>query len=825
MPRGRCAAVGHRLALGEPAQPDQRPELGGGHLRHDGVIGVGGQRGHLVQQRGRAGRIAGRRLAPCGAEHDIHPQRLRRIRGQQFGGPAVGGQRRTGIAHDRAQRLAPPVPGHRLPLLRELRQGRLPLALEVTALAEPAEGLGQLQPEVNRLRIAAHRLGPEPGRLRHRAQRPGVPRGPLPARAGQVVAAGGRCRLPRPPAPATQRPPRWPAPAEGSGGPAHPGRPGPPRPAARAETAARRRPGRPGRCPGRLPRRRRGPAPSSVADSSRPAAASTSASSRAGRARAPVAARTAARRFCGGALRPAASARALSTASSGLPSAARTTCSTAWSVSSATLRATAASSTADSGPRSSSATSTPRPARSASRASAAGRTGLSRRVSTNSTGRAASRRPMCAPAACWPDRRGAHPRRPGPPAGRARPTPPAVAPRRTAAAAPVRVTTPQEEAHPGPAGRRRPGRACPVPPAAALLRGREDSAGELRHQFLPHGQRRLAADVHPGAHRDPCPGIVSAAGQFGDQAGLADAGGPVTRTTRPVPGARRRPGRHQRAKLRGAPEQRAPRAGPASNAGALGPPRASASAARSIGLGRTPSSSRSRAVTSRPTIRAPARSPTGRGELPHQVRMRGLVQRVQFAAQPRPPRRSRGVTIPFGRRGPGFQRLGQFGSQLPPRGLGPVFGIFRQQLAVAQRGRGRQVASGGAAAAVGEVHDDRFRAQPDRGARRRSARRHRLPCAGPTRRYADSPARPPRRCRATGVPPRLRGRGAPGAQQGRRAAGQLERELLAIAFGGHCAQQPYRTRPGLYPPLTLRFARLSGLSTLRSCSRRCACSG
>ena len=109
-----------------------------------------------------------------------------------------------------------------------------------------------------------------------------------------------------------------------------------------------------------------------------------------------MAARTAARRFCGGASRPAARARALSTASSGLPSAARITWSTAWSVRSATLRATAASSTAASGPSSSSATSTPRPARSASSASASGRSGLSRRVSTNSTGRAASRRPMCA---------------------------------------------------------------------------------------------------------------------------------------------------------------------------------------------------------------------------------------------------------------------------------------------------------------------------------------------------------------------------------------------------------------------------------------------
>ena len=128
--------------------------------------------------------------APGGAEQDFHPQRRRRVRGQQLGGPLVGGQRRPGIAHHRAVHLAAAGPGHRLPFFGEKLERRLPLALEVGVLAEPAEGLGQLQAKVRGFGVAAHRLGPEPGRLRHRAQRPGVPGRPLPARPGQVVAAG-----------------------------------------------------------------------------------------------------------------------------------------------------------------------------------------------------------------------------------------------------------------------------------------------------------------------------------------------------------------------------------------------------------------------------------------------------------------------------------------------------------------------------------------------------------------------------------------------------------------------------------------------------------
>ena len=48
-------------------------------------------------------------------------------------------------------------------------------------------------------------------------------------------------------------------------------------------------------------------------------------------------------------------------------------------------------------------------------------------------------------------------------------------------------------------------------PVGVLWR-RWHSAGQLRHQFLPHGERCRAADVDPGADRGPGAGVVGAAG-------------------------------------------------------------------------------------------------------------------------------------------------------------------------------------------------------------------------------------------------------------------------------------------------------------------------
>ena len=108
------------------------------------------------------------------------------VAGRQAAARRPADMRRStpGIADYRPEHPSAAAPGHRLPFVGELLKGRLPLALEVGVLAQPAERLGQLQPEVRRLRVAAHRLGPEPGRLRHRAQRPGVPGRPPPARSG-----------------------------------------------------------------------------------------------------------------------------------------------------------------------------------------------------------------------------------------------------------------------------------------------------------------------------------------------------------------------------------------------------------------------------------------------------------------------------------------------------------------------------------------------------------------------------------------------------------------------------------------------------------------
>src|SRR6476659_6219160 len=54
----------------------------------------------------RPSRITGRRLAPGGAEQDVHPQPRRRVRRQELGGPLVGDERRPGVAHYRAEHLA-----------------------------------------------------------------------------------------------------------------------------------------------------------------------------------------------------------------------------------------------------------------------------------------------------------------------------------------------------------------------------------------------------------------------------------------------------------------------------------------------------------------------------------------------------------------------------------------------------------------------------------------------------------------------------------------------------------------------------------------------
>jgi hypothetical protein len=324
-----------------------------------------------------------------------------------------------------------------------------------------------------------------------------------------------------------------------------------------------------------------------------------------------------------------------------------------------------------------------------------------------------------------------------------------------------------------------------------VLGRRRDGPGQLRRQFLPHGQRRLAADIHAGAHRDPGSGVVGAAGQLGHQARLADPGFPGDQHHAPVPGTRRRPGRRQRAQFRGPPEQRP---GCHRSGRQRGAPRAS-------GLGQRRSQRRARPyaqVRTQPVGHLPpghqgAGPVAGRGQLPDQVGVGRLVQRIELAAQPRPARRADRVAVTLGRRGSGRQRPSQLRAQPPPGGFGPVVGVSGEQLAVAQRGRGGGVSGGGAALAVGQVDRDGLGSQPDRGPR------------GDQRVVTDRLAQRPDRStqvRPPGWP------GGAGPQRGRhgltvlrsRAQGEdgeqptrrwRERQLLAVAFRGYSAEQPH----------------------------------
>ena len=284
----------------------------------------------------------------------------------------------------------------------------------------------------------------------------------------------------------------------------------------------------------------------------------------------------------------------------------------------------------------------------------------------------------------------------------------------------------------------------------------------------------VAADVDPGADRGPGPGVVGAPGQLRDQAGLADPGLPGEQDHAPVPGPRRRPGRHQRAQLGGPPEQRAGR--------------------HRAGRGRGGAGARSRGPRPAP------RAATGRAgrRVPHAAGRSPPARR----SGPRPGRRPRRAAEP-GRRGPlrsADPARSAAATSAPPRrrrhrarrprtgrpASRPAPLASRRRAVSAQSsaypassspwhsdGRGGGVAGGGAALAVGQVDRDRLGAQPDRGP------------GGDQRVVADGLAQRPDR--GAQVRPRGRPGGAgpqggrhrltvvrrPGARQGERAAGRL----------------------------------------------------
>ena len=180
-------ALRHRLALGEPAEPDRRHQPRVLHLDDGDVVRVGHQLRGLGEQRVAACRVTGRRLRPGEADQHLGPQRRVRVPGKQLLGPAVGGEGLRRVARDGPEEQPAAAPRRGLLGRCEPAQRGRPLPLEVLGPSGPGVHLGELQASRGVVRVAAQRLGPERGGLRQRAQRAGVPRGSLPAGRRQVV--------------------------------------------------------------------------------------------------------------------------------------------------------------------------------------------------------------------------------------------------------------------------------------------------------------------------------------------------------------------------------------------------------------------------------------------------------------------------------------------------------------------------------------------------------------------------------------------------------------------------------------------------------------
>jgi hypothetical protein len=69
--RGPAAALCHRFAFGESAQPDQRDDPDVGPIGERRGVRVGGDCDGLVEQRDGAAGVADRRLSPRAADEDF----------------------------------------------------------------------------------------------------------------------------------------------------------------------------------------------------------------------------------------------------------------------------------------------------------------------------------------------------------------------------------------------------------------------------------------------------------------------------------------------------------------------------------------------------------------------------------------------------------------------------------------------------------------------------------------------------------------------------------------------------------------------------------
>ena len=414
----------------------------------------------------------------------------------------------------------------------------------------------------------------------------------------------------------------------------------------------------------------------------------------------PTVARTAVRRFGGGAVAPAATARALSTASSGLPSAAAITRRSASSSSVAIDRASAATASSAIGARSSSVTVHPSAREVGQHGVQLGRVGRSRRVRTSSSGSPASRRAMCAvsrrlarSARCASSSASS--------SGRSvvahstsRSTDSKTRSRSSSGAA----TPTAGPAAPEPAPRSGEsrfssvGHTAPAGTGATVATSARASSSQAANGVSPPTSM-------PGADRGPAAGGADPVGQLGEQAGLADAGlaGQDDDLTDAVGG--RPPCGPERGQLLGAAEQPA--------AAAAGSGRAQLRLHRAGRRRRPHAQLGAQQLGELPAGHDRGGAVTGRAQPAQQVAVRGLVQRRERAPLARP---AHGLREPAHAVG-----LGQLAARareqpapvLVAGGADPVVVDAGQQLAA---GRARRV--------VGErVHPHVPAGKPDRRSR------------------------------------------------------------------------------------------------------------
>ncbi len=338
-------------------------------------------------------------------------------------------------------------------------------------------------------------------------------------------------------------------------------------------------------------------------------------------------------------------------------------------------------------------------------------------------------------------------------------------------------------------------------PGRVQRRGRE-VARELADQLGPQAERRGPAEVERGARRDARALRVGAREQLGRQARLADPRLAGERHDRAGALARSGPAVGQVVQLALASDQRQC---PGAGRERLGIPAGAARLRVAQPLGELPRGRRGGDAQLAPEALAqPAmhgqrpRAVAGGGEPRHEVAMRGLVERVERRASPRPDDRRVGVPVRVGLVGQAVEHAGEPVAELVARLQRPLVLEPGEQVAADQPGRlgepavahlrverlhvHPQAGAGVEAEAVPPGHDD----LPVR-AQRAAQRPHRAAQTGPGARVQH--VRPELRGHVTAR--MLAGVQRQPRQQAPRPPARRRGDRLAVPFDLHRPQQAH----------------------------------